>query len=53
MSNTFILFTYTRLYYVAAKEGHMVEAFSMIHIRKYTPTLAIIVTVMNSEMKVI
>jgi amino acid transporter len=39
----FVLFN--RLNYVAAREGHMLEIFSMVHVKKFTPTPSIIFTV--------
>ena len=35
----------SRLTYVAAREGHMVEVLSMVHIKKFTPSPSIIFTV--------
>jgi L-type amino acid transporter 9 len=37
-----IQFGVTRLCYVAGREGHMVEAFSYIHVRRLTPAPAVI-----------
>ncbi|XP_069700887.1 b(0,+)-type amino acid transporter 1-like [Periplaneta americana] len=36
-----IQFSVTRLCYVAGREGHMVEAFSYIHLRRLTPAPAV------------
>ncbi|PSN34459.1 b(0,+)-type amino acid transporter 1 [Blattella germanica] len=38
-------FTITRLCYVASTEGHMMEAFSYIHVRRLTPVPAVILQV--------
>ncbi|XP_070575142.1 b(0,+)-type amino acid transporter 1-like [Ptychodera flava] len=38
------LFTSGRLTFVAAREGHMVEILSMVHIRRYTPFPAVAFT---------
>ena len=40
-----IQFGVTRLCYVAGREGHMVEAFSYIHVRRLTPAPAVILQV--------
>lgn len=37
-----IQFSVTRLCYVAGREGHMVEAFSYIHMRRLTPAPAVV-----------
>jgi L-type amino acid transporter 9 len=37
-----IQFSVTRLCYVAGREGHMVEVFSYIHIRRLTPAPAVV-----------
>lgn len=37
-----IQFSIARLCYVASKEGHMLEAFSYIHMRRFTPAPAVI-----------
>jgi L-type amino acid transporter 9 len=44
-----IQFSVTRLCYVAATEGHMVEAFSYIHMRRLTPAPAVVLQVSNSK----
>ncbi|XP_071957373.1 b(0,+)-type amino acid transporter 1-like isoform X2 [Antedon mediterranea] len=38
------LFTSGRLAYVAAREGHMVEVISMVHVKRYTPFPALVFT---------
>ncbi|XP_072024459.1 b(0,+)-type amino acid transporter 1-like [Amphiura filiformis] len=38
------LFTAARLTYVAAREGHMVEVLSMVHVKRYTPFPALVFT---------
>jgi L-type amino acid transporter 9 len=40
-----IQFSVTRLCYVAGREGHMVEAFSYIHMRRLTPAPAVLLQV--------
>eukprot|EP00057_Strongylocentrotus_purpuratus_P017450 XP_011671924.1 PREDICTED: b(0,+)-type amino acid transporter 1 [Strongylocentrotus purpuratus] len=42
------LFTSGRLTYVAAREGHMVEVLSMVHVKKLTPFPAMIFTAILS-----
>ena len=37
-----IQFSVTRLCYVAAREGHMLEVFSYIHIKRLTPAPAVV-----------
>jgi L-type amino acid transporter 9 len=37
-----IQFSVTRLCYVAGREGHMIEAFSYIHMRRLTPAPAVV-----------
>jgi L-type amino acid transporter 9 len=37
-----VQFSVTRLCYVAGREGHMVEVFSYIHIRRLTPASAVV-----------
>ncbi len=34
-----------RLTYVAAREGHMMELMSMVHVKKYTPMPSLVFTV--------
>jgi len=43
-----IQFGVTRLCYVAGREGHMVEAFSYIHVRRLTPAPAVILQVSDT-----
>jgi len=43
-----IQFSVTRLCYVAAREGHMVEALSYIHVRRLTPAPAVILQVSDT-----
>jgi len=43
-----IQFGVTRLCYVAGREGHMVEAFSYIHVRRLTPAPAVILQVRDT-----
>jgi amino acid transporter len=38
-------FATARLCYVAGREGHMVEAFSYIHVRRLTPAPAVLLQV--------
>jgi amino acid transporter len=42
-----IQFSVTRLCYVAGREGHMVEVFSYIHMRRLTPAPAVAAQVSN------
>uniref|UniRef100_A0A4W4G0B3 Cystine/glutamate transporter n=1 Tax=Electrophorus electricus TaxID=8005 RepID=A0A4W4G0B3_ELEEL len=37
------LFAFSRMFYVASREGHLPEVFSMIHIRRHTPIAAVII----------
>ncbi|KAM3843139.1 cystine/glutamate transporter [Diretmus argenteus] len=37
------LFAFSRMFYVASREGHLPEVLSMIHIRRHTPLAAVIV----------
>uniref|UniRef100_A0A4W4G0A9 Cystine/glutamate transporter n=1 Tax=Electrophorus electricus TaxID=8005 RepID=A0A4W4G0A9_ELEEL len=39
------LFAFSRMFYVASREGHLPEVFSMIHIRRHTPIAAVIILV--------
>jgi L-type amino acid transporter 9 len=43
-----IQFSVTRLCYVAAREGHMLEAFSYIHVRRLTPAPAVVMQVSDT-----
>jgi L-type amino acid transporter 9 len=43
-------FATARLCYVAGIEGHMIEAFSYIHVRRFTPAPAVILQV-SSKIK--
>jgi L-type amino acid transporter 9 len=40
-------FSTARLCYVAATEGHMIEVFSYIHMRRLTPAPAVVLQVSN------
>jgi L-type amino acid transporter 9 len=42
-----IQFSVTRLCYVAAREGHMLQALSYIHMRRLTPAPAVLLQVSN------
>ncbi|XP_012689359.2 cystine/glutamate transporter isoform X1 [Clupea harengus] len=37
------LFAFSRMFYVASREGHLPEVLSMIHIRRHTPLPAVII----------
>ncbi|XP_033990169.1 cystine/glutamate transporter [Trematomus bernacchii] len=37
------LFALSRMFYVASREGHLPEVFSMIHVRKHTPLAAVLI----------
>ncbi|KAM4621381.1 cystine/glutamate transporter [Polymixia lowei] len=37
------LFAFSRMFYVASREGHLPDVLSMIHVRKHTPLAAVIV----------
>ncbi|XP_036407048.1 cystine/glutamate transporter [Megalops cyprinoides] len=37
------LFAFSRMFYVASREGHLPEILSMIHVRRHTPLPAVIV----------
>ncbi|XP_017293738.1 cystine/glutamate transporter [Kryptolebias marmoratus] len=37
------LFSLSRMFYVASREGHLPEVLSMIHIRRHTPLAAVII----------
>jgi Amino acid transporters len=41
-------FAVARLCYVAGREGHVLEAFSYIHVRRLTPAPAVILQVSNT-----
>ena len=40
-----VQFSVTRLCFVAGREGHMMEAFSYIHMRRLTPAPAVVMQV--------
>ncbi|CAB1337250.1 unnamed protein product [Coregonus sp. 'balchen'] len=37
------LFAFSRIFYVASREGHLPEVLSMIHVRRHTPLAAVII----------
>lgn len=37
------LFAFSRMFYVASREGHLPEVLSMIHVRRHTPLAAVII----------
>uniref|UniRef100_A0A8C7DUX2 Cystine/glutamate transporter n=1 Tax=Oncorhynchus kisutch TaxID=8019 RepID=A0A8C7DUX2_ONCKI len=37
------LFAFSRMFYVASREGHLPEVLSMIHVRRHTPLAAVLV----------
>ncbi|XP_034054956.1 cystine/glutamate transporter isoform X3 [Gymnodraco acuticeps] len=37
------LFALSRMFYVASREGHLPEVFSMIHVHKHTPLAAVLI----------
>jgi L-type amino acid transporter 9 len=41
-------FSVTRLCYVAGRDGHMLEAFSYIHVRHLTPAPAVVLQVSDT-----
>jgi amino acid transporter len=45
-----IQFSVTRLCYVAAREGHMLQALSYIHMRRLTPAPAVVLQVSSCRL---
>jgi amino acid transporter len=44
-------FAVARLCYVASREGHMLKAFSYIHVRRLTPAPAVILQVSDTALR--
>lgn len=42
---------FSRMFYVASREGHLPEVLSMIHVRRHTPLAAVLILVSLMQYK--